>query len=117
AEQLWARADLRPDDVDTIQLYDGFSWLTLAWIEALGFCQRGEAGPFVEGGPVRLGGGLPLHTWGGQPPRRRLRRLRFLAEGIRQVRRECGPRQVPDCEVALVAAGGGPIAGCLLLTR
>jgi len=117
AEQLWARADLRPGDVDTIQLYDGFSWLTLAWIEALGFCKRGEAGPFVEGGRVRLGGELPLNTWGGQLSGGRLHGFGFLAEAIRQLRGECGPRQVPDCEVAVVAAGGGPIAGCLLLTR
>jgi acetyl-CoA acetyltransferase/uncharacterized OB-fold protein len=117
AAQMWARADLGPSDVDTIQLYDGFSWLTLAWIEALGFCKRGEAGPFVEGGRVRLGGALPLNTWGGQLSGGRLHGFGFLAEGIRQLRGDCGPRQVPDCEVAVVAAGGGPIAGCLLLTR
>lgn len=117
AEQMWARADLRPSDVDTIQLYDGFSFLTLAWIEALGFCKRGEGGPFLEGGRVRLGGELPLNTWGGQLSGGRLHGFGFLAEGIRQLRGECGPRQVPDCEVAVVAAGGGPIAGCLLLTR
>jgi acetyl-CoA acetyltransferase/uncharacterized OB-fold protein len=117
AAQMWARADLGPSDVDTIQLYDGFSWLTLAWIEALGFCKRGEGGPFLEGGRVRLGGELPLNTWGGQLSGGRLHGFGFLAEGIRQLRRECGPRQVADCEVAVVAAGGGPIAGCLLLTR
>ncbi len=117
AAQLWERTDLRPADVDTIQLYDGFSWLTLAWIEALGFCRRGEGGPFVEGGRVRLGGALPLNTWGGQLSGGRLHGFGFLAEAIRQLRGECGPRQVKDCEVAVVAAGGGPIAGCLLLTR
>jgi acetyl-CoA acetyltransferase len=117
AAQLWVRADVGPADVDTIQLYDGFSWLTLAWIEALGFCKPGEGGPFVEGGRVRLGGELPLNTWGGQLSGGRLHGFGFLAEAIRQLRGECGPRQVPSCEVALVAAGGGPIAGCLLLTR
>ena len=117
AAQLWARTDLKPADVDTIQLYDGFSWLTLAWIEALGFCKRGEGGPFVEGGRVRLGGALPLNTWGGQLSGGRLHGFGFLAEAIRQLRGTCGARQVRDCEVALVAAGGGPIAGCLLLTR
>src|SRR5947207_1418829 len=117
AAQLCARTDVKPDDVDTIQLYDGFSWLTLAWIEALGFCQRGEGGPFVEGGRVRLGGALPLNTWGGQLSGGRLHGFGFLAEAIRQLRGQCGARQVKECEVAVVAAGGGPIAGCLLLTR
>jgi acetyl-CoA acetyltransferase len=118
AAQLWARADLGPADVDTAQLYDGFSWLTLAWLEALGFCARGEGGAFVEGGErIRLGGALPLNTWGGQLSGGRLHGFGFLAEAMRQLRGECGARQVPDCEVALVAAGGGPIAGCMLLTR
>jgi acetyl-CoA acetyltransferase/uncharacterized OB-fold protein len=117
AAQMWSRADLRPADVDTIQLYDGFSWLSLAWIEALGFCKRGEGGAFLEGGRVQLGGELPMNTWGGQLSGGRLHGFGFLAEGIRQVRGECGARQVPDCEVAVVAAGGGPIAGCLVLTR
>jgi acetyl-CoA acetyltransferase/uncharacterized OB-fold protein len=117
AAQLWARADLGPADVDTAQLYDGFSWLTLAWLEALGFCARGEAGPFVEGGRLRLGGALPTNTWGGQLSGGRLHGFGFLAEAIRQLRGEADARQVPDCEVAVVAAGGGPIAGCMLLTK
>ena len=106
-----------PSDVDTIQLYDGFSWLALAWIVALGYCKRGEGGTFVASGRIRLGGELPLNTWGGQLSGGRLHGFGFLAEAIRQLRGTCGTRQVPDCEVALVAAGGGPIAGCLLLTR
>jgi hypothetical protein len=47
AAQLWTRTDLRPADVDVAQLYDGFSFLTLVWLEALGFCGRGEGGPFA----------------------------------------------------------------------
>jgi acetyl-CoA acetyltransferase len=115
--QLWSRTDLTPADVDTAQLYDGFSFLTLAWLEALGFCAKGESGAFVEGGRLELGGALPTNTWGGQLSGGRLHGYGFLAEAIRQLRGECGPRQVPDCEVAVVANGGGPIAGCMLLTR
>jgi acetyl-CoA acetyltransferase/uncharacterized OB-fold protein len=115
--QLWSRTDLTPSDVDTAQLYDGFSFLTLAWLEALGFCGKGESGPFVEGGRIELGGALPTNTWGGQLSGGRLHGFGFLAEAIRQLRHECGERQVPDCEVAVVANGGGPVAGCMLLTR
>jgi acetyl-CoA acetyltransferase/uncharacterized OB-fold protein len=117
ADHMWARSDLKPKDVDTAQLYDGFSWLALCWLEALGFCGRGEGGAFVEGGRLRLGGALPFNTWGGQLSGGRLHGFGFLAEAVRQLRGECGERQVRDCEVAVVAAGGGPIAGCLLLTR
>ena len=50
ARMLWRRTDLSPHDVDVAELYDGFSFLTLVWLEALGFCGKGESGPFVEGG-------------------------------------------------------------------
>ena len=115
--QLWSRTDLQPSDVDTAQLYDGFSFLTLAWLEALGFCGRGESGPFASGGRLELGGALPTNTWGGQLSGGRLHGYGFLAEAIRQLRGQCGARQVPGCAVAVVANGGGPIAGCMLLTR
>jgi acetyl-CoA acetyltransferase len=117
AAHMWSRTDLKPSDVDTAQLYDGFSFLTLAWLEALGFCKRGESGPFVENGRIGLGGELPLNTWGGQLSGGRLHGFGFVAEAVRQLRGECGERQVPNCEVAVVGVGGGPVAGCLLLTR
>ena len=118
AASLWERTDLGPADVDVAQLYDGFSWLTLAWIEALGFCGKGEGGPFVEGGErIGLGGSLPLNTWGGQLSSGRLHGFGFLHEGVLQLRGEAGARQVEGAEVAMVAAGGGPEVGCLLLTK
>jgi len=117
AEHMWSRTDLQPGDVDCVQLYDGFSFLALAWIEAMGFCRRGEGGPFVENGRIALGGALPLNTWGGQLSGGRLHGFGFVAEAMRQLRGECGPRQVPDCQVVAVGVGGGPVAGSLLLTR
>ena len=118
AAHLWSRTDLKPRDVDTAQLYDGFSFLALAWLEAFGFCGKGESGPFVDGGErISLGGDLPLNTWGGQLSGGRLHGFGFVAEACRQLRGECGERQVADCEVAAVGVGGGPVAGCLLLTR
>lgn len=117
AAHMWSRSDLTPADVDTAQLYDGFSFLALAWLEAFGFCKRGEGGPFVEGGSrIALGGELPMNTWGGQLSGGRLHGFGFVAEAMRQLRGECGPRQVRDCEVAAVGVGGGPIGGCMLLT-
>ena len=67
ARHLWQRTGLTPADVDTAQLYDGFSILALAWIEALGFCGQGEGGAFIEEGKrIALDGQLPLNTAGGQ---------------------------------------------------
>ena len=115
---LWKRTELTPADVDTAQLYDGFSFLTMAWLEALGFCGVGESGPFVEGGTrIAPDGELPLNTWGGQLSGGRLHGFGFLHEGVLQLQGRAGPRQIAGAEVAAVAAGGGPEVGCLLLTR
>jgi acetyl-CoA acetyltransferase len=118
AAHLWSRTDLRPADVDVAQLYDGFSILALVWLEALGFCGHGEAGPFLQGGAnIALDGRLPLNTNGGQLSGGRLHGYGLIQEAVVQLRHGAGERQVHDAEVALVSNGGGPIAGALLLTR
>ncbi len=119
AREMWDRTDLKPADVEVAQLYDGFTFLTVAWLEALGLCGDGEGGPFVEGGSrIALDGELPLNTYGGQLSAGRLHGYWVLHEACLQLRGAAGDRQVAgDPEVAVVSAGGGPIAGCILLTR
>jgi acetyl-CoA acetyltransferase len=116
---LWERTDLTPADVDTLQAYDGFTILTMMWLEALGFCGRGESGPFVEGGTrIARDGELPLNTHGGQLSAGRLHGYGFLHEACVQLWGEGGDRQIArQPEVAVAAAGGGQTAGCLLLSR
>jgi acetyl-CoA acetyltransferase len=117
--QLWSRTDLKPSDVQLLEAYDGFSFITMAWIEALGFCGKGESGPFIEGGErIARDGVLPLNTHGGQLSAGRLHGYGFLHEAAVQMWGEAGERQVPRRpEVAVAAAGGGNTCGCLLLTR
>ncbi|MFN8025996.1 MAG: thiolase family protein [Acidimicrobiia bacterium] len=119
AAEMWSRTDLRPSDVGTAQLYDGFTFLTFAWLEALGLCEVGGAGPFVEGATrIALDGELPLNTYGGQLSAGRMHGYWILHEACVQLRSEGGARQIAkQPEVAVVANGGGPIAGCMLLTR
>jgi acetyl-CoA acetyltransferase len=115
---LWTRTDLTPADVDLVELYDGFSFLAMVWLEALGFCGKGESGPFIEGGSrIALDGELPLNTHGGQLSAGRLHGFGFIHEAVLQLRGEAGARQVAGAEVAAVGNGGGPIAGTLLLSR
>ena len=115
---LWARTDLKPADVDTAQLYDGFSFLTLLWVEALGFCGPGEGAAFLDGGrTMALEGALPMNTSGGQLSAGRLHGYGHLYEAVLQARGDAGARQVPGAEVVMTSAGGGPFAGAMLLTR
>jgi acetyl-CoA acetyltransferase len=117
AAQMWARTDLTPADVDVAELYDGFSILTLSWLEALGFCGEGEAGGFVDGGHrIGLGGELPLNTYGGQLSAGRLHGFWLFHEAVLQIRGQAGRRQVPGAQVAVTSAGGGFRCGCILLT-
>ena len=119
AAMMWERSDLTPADVDLVEAYDGFSFITLCWLEALGFCGRGEGGAFIEGGQrIARDGELPLNTQGGQLSAGRLHGYGFLHEACTQLWGEAGERQVGgDPEVAVAAAGGGPLAASLVLTR
>jgi acetyl-CoA acetyltransferase len=118
AKRLWEKSSLTVDDVDVAQLYDGFTHITLSWIEALGFCGIGEFGQWVDAGKrIGPGGDLPLNTNGGQLAAGRLHGLSFLNEAVQQLRGQCGKRQVDNAKVAVVANAHGPQAGAMLLTR
>jgi acetyl-CoA acetyltransferase len=116
AENLWARTDLRPNDVDVAELYDGFSIITFEWLEALGFCSEGQAGPYIEEGHTRLGGDLPVNTDGGARNVGRRHGANFCIEAARQLRGECGDRQVQNAEVAVWSNALASYGGAVLLT-
>jgi acetyl-CoA acetyltransferase len=118
AGEMWSRTDLTASDVNVAEIYDGFTFLTFAWLEALGFCADGEAGPFVDGAArIALNGTLPLNTYGGQLSAGRMHGYWLLHEACLQLRGQAGDRQLAHRpEVAVAAAGGGPIAACMVLT-
>ena len=103
------RADVTPDDIDVCQIYDAFTPMVLLTLEALGFCKKGEGGPFVEGGTMRVDGALPTNTDGGglSACHPGMRGIFLLVEAVRQLRGEGGKRQVPGAELACVNGTGG----------
>jgi acetyl-CoA acetyltransferase len=116
-DMLWSRTDLKPRDVDVAQIYDGFSILTLLWMESLELCGRGEAGAFVEGGArIALDGELPLNTSGGQLSAGRFHGYGHTYEACLQLWGRGGERQVANAKVCVVSNGGFGY-GALLLKR
>jgi acetyl-CoA acetyltransferase len=104
-QNLWARTTLRPQDIDVAQLYDGFSWFTISWLEDLGFCGRGEGGPFILEGNTALGGCLPTNTDGGQLSGGRMHGIGKVAESLLQLRGQAGGRQVEGARTAIMSTG------------
>jgi acetyl-CoA acetyltransferase/uncharacterized OB-fold protein len=118
AAHLWSRTTLRPADVDVAELYDGFSFNCLSWIEALGFCEIGEGKDFVEGGKrISLAGDLPVNTHGGQLSHGRTHGMGMVHEAIVQLRGAAGPRQVRDATTAVVTTGGLTPGAAVLFRR
>jgi acetyl-CoA acetyltransferase len=105
----YAQAGIGPADVDVAELYDSFTYTVLAELEDLGFCAKGEGGAFVSGGRTAPGGEFPLNTSGGglSYTHPGMFGMFLLIEAVRQLRGECGERQVAGAEVALVNGMGG----------
>jgi acetyl-CoA acetyltransferase len=118
AAHLWTRTDLGPDDVDLALVYDGFTFNAISWLEALGFCELGEAEDWLDGGKrIALDGDVPVNPHGGQLSEGRTHGFGFLYEAVVQLRHEAGERQVADARTAVVTSGGGTPSGVLLLQR
>jgi acetyl-CoA acetyltransferase/uncharacterized OB-fold protein len=113
---LWTRTSLRPSDVDVAELYDGFSFNCLSWLEALGFCGIGEAKDFLDGGHnIARDGVIPLNTHGGQLSHGRTHGMGLIHEAVSQLRGQAGERQVEGARVAVASSGGLTPSGVLLL--
>lgn len=118
AAHLWSRSGLGPSDVDVALVYDGFTFNAISWLEALGFCEFGEAYEWLDQGRrIALDGELPVNPHGGQLSEGRLHGFGFLYEAVQQLRHDAGARQVRDAATAVVSTGGGAPSGVFLLQR
>jgi acetyl-CoA acetyltransferase len=112
----FSMAGVTPADVDVLALYDPFTIAALMQIEDMGFCAKGEGGPFVEGSALHFDGGvLPYNTHGGMLSHAYVLGIAHVVEIVRQLRGQ-GAAQVPDCEIG-VYGGYGEAASTLVLRR
>jgi acetyl-CoA acetyltransferase len=116
APGAFAMADLHPEDVDVLTVYDPFTVVSLMQIEDMGFCAKGEVGPFVEGVTLHHDGGkLPFNTHGGLLSHAYVLGIAHVIECVKQLR-GVAPAQVPGCEVAVYGGYTGHMASTLVLT-
>jgi acetyl-CoA acetyltransferase len=106
----FAMAGTSPADVDMCCIYDAFSFVVPLQLEDLGFCRKGEGADFIQNGRIALGGELPVNTSGGLLSEVYLQGWVGTHEAVNQLRGNCGPRQVPDAEIALLTSSGGALS-------
>ncbi len=107
ARMAYGMAGVRPEDIDVAQLYDAFTPRVIHDLVAYGFCQPEDVGAFIDSGQIGLGGALPCNTAGGLISEGHLSGFGHVREAVRQLRGECGDRQVRDAELCLVTGYGG----------
>ena len=99
-QPVYDMAGVSPQDIDVLFTYDAFSILAWTALERFGFCGQGEAAAFSQDGRIEVGGALPMNTNGGLMSEGHIMGWNHQVELVRQLRGECGPRQVPNATLA-----------------
>jgi len=110
AEQAYKMAGITPRDVDVAVVHDCFTIAELIAYEDLGFCRRGEAPMLLRDKETYLGGRIPVNVDGGLKAKGHpigATGVAMTGEIVKQLRGQCGERQVQGAKIGLSHNVGG----------